>query len=139
MVVSISRRRDYIQLKLAILREYLREKKYDAVLLQRDDNISWLAYEVFNKLPYNLQLGKFALLVTIDQFFLITNNPELSRIIVGDIAGLQLKVVQFSCWGSIEKEVDRIIGSENVSSDTEMGIYQTETLQLEELRFSILR
>jgi hypothetical protein len=139
MVVPISRRLDYVQLKLAILREYLSEKKYDAVLLQREDNISWLTCEVLNVFPYNLLLEKFAFLVTKDQFFLIANNPEILRIIVEDLAGMQLTVVPISVFGSIEKEVDRIIGSEKVASDTEIGIFQTETLQLEELRFSILK
>ncbi|WP_299087559.1 aminopeptidase P family N-terminal domain-containing protein [uncultured Metabacillus sp.] len=139
MVVPISKRLEYVQLKLAILREYLREKKYEAVLLQRQENISWLTCSDLDEPPYNLELGKFALLVTVDQFFLIANNLEVSRMIFNEIPGLKLTVAQYSCYESIEKEVNGIIRSGNVSSDTEITSFQTDTLQLEELRFSILR
>lgn len=139
MVGSISKRLEYVQLKLAILREYLKENEYEAVLLQRLDNISWLTCGDLNKLPYNLEQGKFVLLITEDQLFLIANNPELSRNIVEEIAGLQITVVQYPYWGNIEKEINGIIESDKVSSDTDFSIYKTETRQLEELRFSILR
>ncbi|WP_338787350.1 hypothetical protein [Metabacillus sp. FJAT-53654] len=139
MVGTISKRLEYVQLKLAILREYLKEKEYKAVLLRRLDNISWLTCGDLNELPYNLEKEKFGLLITEDQLFLIANNPELSRNIVDEIAGLQITVVQYPYCGNIEKEINGIIGSEKVSSDTDFSIYQTETQQLEELRFSILR
>ncbi|PFP23607.1 hypothetical protein COJ96_23820 [Bacillus sp. AFS073361] len=139
MVVPISKILHYIKLKLVILREYLIERKYDAVLLQSQDNISWLTCELLYELPFNLQYEKIALLVTMDKVFLITKNPEVLQIMDSDLTGLQLTMIQLSFYGNVEEVVKCIIGSKKTSSDTETSIYQTEILELEELRYSILR
>ncbi len=71
-------RKEEFEIKVARLRNLLREKKLSGIYLKRQDNFSWLSCGGKNYVGLG-ELGNCGLLVTEDSLFAVTNNIEAPR------------------------------------------------------------
>ncbi|MDQ0338614.1 Xaa-Pro aminopeptidase [Caldalkalibacillus uzonensis] len=127
-----------MEIKLARVRQFLGETKFDAVFCQRQDNFAWLTSGGHNGIPYNSERGECGLLVTQDQFYLVTNTIEKPRIVDEEVASLPIEVVEYPWYEDISVAIRKLVDPGHVITDVPMeGQMHYAGEKLSRLRFSL--
>ena len=90
--------------KMERVREFLREKNYDALLLSKQSNFSWFTGGGNNHVVIADSLGVVSLLIFPHQKYLITDNIEANRILGEELVGQKYEVKIYNWYESEKKK-----------------------------------
>lgn len=109
--------KDFIEKKRRLF-EYMSERGYEAAVLSRRENFSWLTGGGDNKVLRNTDIGAGVLLVTRQQVYLIAKYMDSDRIYDDELQGLDIEKISLK-WHeqSPQEKAIEIAGSKRTVSD----------------------
>jgi len=130
---------DEIKEKERRVREFLRSRNLNALLLKRQANFSWITCGGLNLVGITTEVGATSLLITENSKFVISNNIEAPRMIEEEGLEKQGFVLKTFRWYE-DQEVSMIkelVGDGSVGCDIPFPNTVTMTEEIARLRFSL--
>ncbi len=84
--------------KMKKLRDFLKSHAYDALLLTKQYNFSWLTGGGTNRILLSTEDGVGAVLITKDKCYLIADNVERQRLLEEEMSGLEIVEAKEYRW-----------------------------------------
>ena len=112
-------KKEEFAVKLSRLRRFLAEEKKPGILINHQDNFSWLTGGGENRVLTASNSGSSELLVTAQKVYLVANNIESGRVMEEELSGLNIEPVVFP-WNEEEnknKFISRIAKPDRLLSD----------------------
>jgi Xaa-Pro dipeptidase len=95
------------EVKLSRIRRLLADEGKKGILINRQDNFSWLTGGGENRVVTATESGASELLVTDKKVYLVANNIESNRVLKEELAGLEIEPLLFS-WTEEKREKNLI-------------------------------
>ena len=96
-------KKEEFAIKLSRLRLFLAKEKKKGILINRQDNFSWLTGGGENRVVTASDSGASELIVTAQKIYLLANNIESGRVMEEEISGLDVEPLVFP-WNKEEKK-----------------------------------
>jgi len=126
-----------IEIKWTRVRNFLSEKKFDGIIINRISNFAWFTGGGRNYVALNTEFGASSLLVTDKKIYLLSNNIESERMLREELAntGVEPIVLQWHKDDRLFEQVNKVInGKIAVDKPGEKFDY----LDISELHFPLL-
>ncbi|RNA68512.1 M24 family metallopeptidase [Alteribacter keqinensis] len=121
------------------LQKWLAENNYEALLLSKRNNFSWITGGQRNYIVQSTDQGVASLLITLDRVHLITNNMEVKRIEEEELAHVTFQYEVHTCdWFEDEGEIIRqLTEGKKVASDSYFDDFRVVDEQLAAMRSTL--
>jgi len=108
-----------LQEKMRRVREFLRERNYDALLLSKQSNFAWFTGGGDSHVVIADSLGVASLVILPDKKYLLTDNIEAGRILEEELSGQGYEVKIYNWHESKRKKeiLEELTGGMRVASD----------------------
>jgi len=115
---DINERVKEFKIKLERTRKYIDENDLDGVYLKKRSNFAWITCGGDNRIVDHSEAGWSGVLVTSDRVCLITDNMEMKRIAVEEIAGLPMERQELDWFkNDLGTAIVENAGSKKIASD----------------------
>jgi len=121
------------------VREFLKAGKFDALLLKRQANFSWMTGGGLNLVGIATEMGAASLLITGTEKFVICNNIEAPRMILEEGLEAQgFQILSFPWYEEREASLVRdIVGQGRLGSDAPFPGATAATEEIARLRYAL--
>jgi len=106
------------QEKITRLRSWMKEKKFDGVLITRRDNFAWLTVGGDNHVVNNTEFGAGHLLITSDQQYLIAYRMDGERLNNEQISSQGYQLVTIPWYEGDPRQKALTLGAKRLAADT---------------------
>ncbi|MGI9023096.1 MAG: M24 family metallopeptidase [Acidimicrobiales bacterium] len=132
--------REEVEAKLGAVRAWLAHERREGALFGSQADFAWLTAGADDHVSLDAAAGVASLLVTADDFFLLTKNNERPRIADEEVAGLDLTMVEWPWYDpdGLAAAVARLCPPDKAVSDIGHGGVAPAPPSLAALRFTLL-
>jgi Xaa-Pro dipeptidase len=128
-----------IQIKENMLRNFMKSKGLDGILLSKRETFSWITAGKVDYIYLTSEFGVVDLLITKDKKYCFASQYERFRIMEEELAGLGYEFVEYDWWLADHTEIiKKTTGCKKIGSDWDCPGALNIFDQLKEMRYSLL-
>ncbi len=130
--------RSFFRARVQLLRDFVKQRGFDGILLSRCDNFSWFTFGARNHITLGTETGAAHVFVNQESVYILTNNIERKRIEKEELYEDLSSEIEFAEYIWSKNMIDVLkpfISGKRIASDT--GMFETINLkpQIDQLRY----